>query len=97
MNRWIDVTSLGSESILAELIQIKYEGKRLKLIDHVNEFYMFSEEGRISWTNLRITQQKSVLLYRTIQKLSTLPTILKVLTAGKRDCMFWLESAIVAR
>lgn len=38
MNRWIAVTSLGSESILAELIQIKYEGKRLKLIDHVNEY-----------------------------------------------------------
>lgn len=38
MNRWMDVTSLGSKSILTELIQIKYEGKIIKLIDHVNKY-----------------------------------------------------------
>lgn len=40
LNRWMDVTSLGSKSILTELIQIKYEGKIIKLIDHVNKYHV---------------------------------------------------------
>lgn len=48
MNRWIDATSLGSQSILDELIQIKYEGKRLKLIDHVNEYLHVLRGGKDS-------------------------------------------------
>lgn len=42
----MDITSSVRESIPGELIQIKYEGKIIKLVDHIGEYLHVLRRGQ---------------------------------------------------
>lgn len=51
VNGRMNITSSGRESILGDLIQIKYEGKTIQLLDHIGEYYHVLRKAGFSKQN----------------------------------------------
>lgn len=62
----MNITSSGRESILGDLIQIKYEGKTIKLLDHIGEYYHVLRGRQDLVNKTQVTKQKCVIWYVTL-------------------------------